>query len=31
MGEGGIVKDYGGILKLGVMCKIGIIDYSVSG
>jgi hypothetical protein len=31
MGKGTIVRGCRGIRRMGVMCKVGIIDYSVSG
>jgi hypothetical protein len=31
VGEGAIVRDCRGIGRIGVMCKVGIIDCSVSG
>jgi hypothetical protein len=31
VGEGAIVRCFGGIGRMDVTCKVGIIDYSVSG
>jgi hypothetical protein len=31
VGEGAIVWDYRGIGRIGVTCRVDIIDYSVSG
>jgi ribosomal protein L36 len=31
MGKGAIVRDCRVIRRVGVMCKVGIIDFSVSG
>jgi hypothetical protein len=30
VGEGAVVEDCRGIGRMGVMCKVGITDYSVS-
>jgi hypothetical protein len=30
-GVGAIVRDCRGIGRMGIMCKVGIVDYSVSG
>jgi hypothetical protein len=31
VGEGAIVSDWRGVGRMGVMCKVSMIEYSVSG
>jgi hypothetical protein len=31
VGEVAVISDYRGIGRMGIMCKVGILDYSVSG